>query len=109
MYCIKKVSTVLELNVPMNNTKRIPTYIYNTSVSSNSKQFVALFNPSVVSVRVAERWDNLSQRIYFKSVLILSYGLDGPGSIPGRARFFSSLRRQDRLWGDVPGGKAVGA
>jgi hypothetical protein len=27
------------------------------------------------------------------------YGLDGPGSIPGRARFFSSAQRRDRLWG----------
>jgi hypothetical protein len=27
------------------------------------------------------------------------YGLDGPHSIPGSARFFSSLQRPDRLWG----------
>jgi hypothetical protein len=28
-----------------------------------------------------------------------SYGLDGPGSIPGSVRFFSSPQRPDRLWG----------
>jgi hypothetical protein len=28
-----------------------------------------------------------------------SYGLDGLGSIPGSARFFSSPQRPDRFWG----------
>jgi hypothetical protein len=27
------------------------------------------------------------------------YGLDGPGSVPGSARFFSPRERPDRLWG----------
>jgi hypothetical protein len=27
------------------------------------------------------------------------YRLEGPGSIPGTAMFFSSLQRPDRLWG----------
>jgi hypothetical protein len=49
-----------------------------------------------------------------------SYGLDGPGSIPGSVRFFSLPQRQDRVWGPpsllcgwyrelFPRGKAVGS
>jgi hypothetical protein len=47
------------------------------------------------------------------------YGLEGRGSIPGSARFFSTPQRPDRLWdppsypmgagGDFPGDKATGA
>jgi hypothetical protein len=29
------------------------------------------------------------------------YRLDGRGSIPGGERFFSSLKRQERLWGEL--------
>jgi hypothetical protein len=36
------------------------------------------------------------------AVLATGYGLDGPGSIPGRARFVFSPQRPDRLWG-LPG------
>jgi hypothetical protein len=29
----------------------------------------------------------------------MGYGMDGPGLIPGSARFFSSPQHADRLWG----------
>jgi hypothetical protein len=35
---------------------------------------------------------------FFVIGIARGYGLDGPGSIPGSARFFSSLQRSDRLW-----------
>jgi hypothetical protein len=31
--------------------------------------------------------------------IAMGYGLDGPGSIPGNAKFLSSPERPDRLWG----------
>jgi hypothetical protein len=31
--------------------------------------------------------------------IVMGYGLDGPGSIPGCARFFSSQQRPDGFWG----------
>jgi hypothetical protein len=31
--------------------------------------------------------------------IVMGYGLDGPGSIPGSTRFVSSPQHPDRLWG----------
>jgi hypothetical protein len=36
--------------------------------------------------------------VYSSVGIETSYGLDGPGSMPGSARLFSSPQRRDRLW-----------
>jgi hypothetical protein len=77
-------------------------YLGEESVPNGAKPDVTASHTSWQSL---QPWSMLfsfhfsSSRNWDRSVGIATgYGLDGPGSIPGNARFFSSPQRPDRLW-----------
>jgi hypothetical protein len=118
---ILKMEVMCSSETSANCYHKIGTYHNRAVETPKSHEIVRLPKPPASLTKILA--------FTFQHVIITSissagiptgYGLDGPDSIPGRTKFFSSTQRPDRIWippsllpnstgGSFPGGKTAEA